>query len=321
LTHFTKSAYDGGRLSLAKTSIIVKKKVFIPLIIVLLLLIAVPVGVYLAQHNQDIQQHASTDASLVATVDNTPVTEQDVKAATREQYNDKAITQQTLQDTLDNVVEDKLIALEAKKRGITVSDQEVTQRASQLGGSASGQMSIISQARSDLLKEKVSQAVTKTREVQSVGFWLPPDNYGAPLTDQERATIASQKAQKTTVLSEIKTKLDANEDPLTVAQEIQKKYPLFASIIAVNGYVVDKTPDTSVMTTPKLYTYSDDFKTNTYLSQIFAMSNGQVQIVLTDANAGGVVVKVTNSSDGQYASFDDWLAKNKASRTKIVKQP
>lgn len=74
------------------------------------------VGVFLSQQNQDIQQHASTDTSLVATVDNAPVTEQEIKTATREQYNDKAINQETLSDTLDTVIENKLIASEAKKK-------------------------------------------------------------------------------------------------------------------------------------------------------------------------------------------------------------
>ena len=279
------------------------------------------VGVFLSQQNQDIQQHASTDTSLVATVDNAPVTEQEIKTATREQYNDKAINQETLSDTLDTVIENKLIASEAKKKGISVSEQEVAERAKVLGGTASGQASIKNQARAEILKEKVSQVVTKTRQVESVGFWLPPANYGAPLTAAEAQTVASQKAQKTAVLTEIKQKFDANKDPLAIAQEMQKKYPLFAPIIAVNGYVVSKTPDTTLMTQPKLYTYQDDFKTNTYLSQIFTMNDGEVNTVLTDANAGGVVVKIINSSNGQYASFEDWLDKNKSSRTRIVKQP
>jgi hypothetical protein len=308
-----------GRLP--KTVIVVNKKLIISLLIVLLLVIGIFIAVFLSQQNQDIQQHASTDASLVATVDNAPVTEQDVTTATREQYNDKAINKETLSDTLDTVLENKLIASEAKKKGITVSDQEVAERAKTLGGSASGQASIRNQARAEILKEKVSQVVTKTRQVESVGFWLPPANYGAPLTASEAQTVASQKAQKTAVLTEIKQKFDANEDPLAIAQEIQKKYPLFTPIIAVNGYVVSKTPDTTVMTQPKLYTYQDAFKTNTFLSQIFTMNNGEVNIVLTDANAGGVVVKIIDSSDGSYATFDDWLAKNKSSRTKILKQP
>lgn len=308
-------------MSSRKAACTVNKKLIFSLLVVLLLVIGVFLAVFLSQQNQDIQQHASTDASLVATVDNAPVTEKDVTAATREQYNDKAINKETLSNTLDNVIEDKLIASEAKKKGIAVSDQEVAERAKSLGGTASGQASIKNQARAEILKEKVSQTVTKTRQVESVGFWLPPANYGAPLTASEAQTVASQRAQKTTVLNEIKQKFDANEEPLTIAQEIQKKYPLFAPIIAVNGYIVSKTPDTTVMTQPKLYTYQDAFKTNTFLSQIFTMNDGEVKTLLTEANAGGVVVKIINSSNGTYSSFDDWLEKSKASRTKIIKQP
>jgi hypothetical protein len=306
---------------LLQTASTVNKKLIFSLLIVLLLVIGVFLAVFLSQQNQDIQQHASTDASLVATVDNLPVTEKDVTTATREQYNDKAINQETLSDTLDNVIENKLIASEAKKKGINVSDQEVAERAKALGGNSSGQSSIQNQARAEILEEKVSQTVTKTREVESVGFWLPPVNYGGALTATEAQTIASQKAQKIVVLAEIKQKFEANEEPLTIAQDIQKKYPIFAQIIAVNGFIVSKTPDTAVMTQPKLYTYEDAFKTNTFLSQVFSMRDGEVKTILTDANAGGMVVKITNSSNGAYASFDDWLAKSKSSRTKIIKQP
>lgn len=288
---------------------------------IILLIIGIPVGVYLTQQNQDIQQHASVDASVVATVDNSPITEQDLKTKANEQYNAKAITQTTLQDTLENTLTEKLIESEAKKQHIVLTDDEVTQRAEQLGGSASAQASIVAQARTALLQEKLSKVLTKTREVESVGFWLPPDNYGAPLTATEKQTIAAQKTQKNAVLTDIQQKFNANEEALTIAEEIQKKYPLFASLIAVNGYVLEKTPDHTVLTQPKLYTYQDDFKTNTFLSQIFTMTNGQVKTVITDANAGGVVVKITNSTNGKYASFDDWLAKNKAARTKIIKQP
>jgi len=299
----------------------VNKKLIFSLLIVLLLVIGVFLAVFLSQQNQDIQQHASTDASLVATVDNLPVTENDVTAATREQYSDKAITKEALSDTLDTVIENKLIASEAKKKGITVSDEAVAERAKSLGGTSSGNASVKNQARAEILEEKVSQTVTKTREVESVGFWLPPANYNAPITAQEAQTVASQKSQKTVVLSEIKQKFDANEDPLTIAQEIQKKYPIFAPIIAVNGYVVSKTSDITVMTQPKLYTYEDAFKTNTFLSQVFSMNDGEVKTILTEANAGGMVVKITNSSNGAYSSFDDWLSKSKSSRTRIIKQP
>ena len=320
MTQFINSAYYGERLSLKGRSV-VNKKIILSLVIVLLLVVGATISVYLSQQKQDIKQHASVDTSLLATVDAMPVTEQDVTTAAREQYNDKAINKDVLSGTLETLIENKLIASEAKKKGLVVSDQEIADRATLLGGNAANQASITTQVKAEILKEKVSQAVTKTRQVESVGFWLPPSDYGAPLTASETQTIASQRAQRAVVLSEIKQRLDANAPPLSIAQEILKKYPIFTPILAVNGYVVSKTTETDVMTQPKLYTYQNAYKTNTFLSQIFEMKSGEVNTVLTDANAGGVVVKVTNSTDGQYANFDDWLTKNKASRTKIIKQP
>lgn len=288
---------------------------------VLVFAIGIFIAVYLSQKSQDIEQHASTDASLVALVDNQPITKEEIKAKALEQYSESAVNQEVLINILNNIIETKLINSEAAKRGIQASDDEVLKRAKTLGGSASAQTSIRNQAHIDLLKEKLGQALTKTRQVESVGFWLPPANYGVSLTPVEAQVIASQKSQKETVLTEIKLKFDLGEEPLEIAQEIQKKYPLFAPIIAVNGYIVAKTADTTVMTSPKLYTYQDAFKTNDFLQQIFTMNNGEVNVILTSANAGGVVVKIIDGSNGQYSSFEDWLEKSKSLRTKILKQP
>lgn len=296
------------------------KKGLLSLIVLILLALGIPIGMYLSQQQQDVRQHAAENASLVATVDDTSVTTQEVKDATNEQYNAKAITQNELNAAAEHIVEFKLLASEARKRNITISEAELSERATSLGAGASEQKSVRSQARVELLQEKLSKVLTKTRNVQSVGFWLPPDNYGGELTQQEKQTLSEQKALKDKVLAEIQQKIQGNEDPLTIAREIVTTYPLFSKIVAVNGYILDKTPDTSALSGPKLYVYESDFKSNPFLSEIFSLKAGDIKLITTDANDGGVVVKITGETNGQYASFEDWLAQNKKTRTKILKK-
>lgn len=301
------------------------KKIFLILVFVLLPAIGIVAGVFLTQQPQDIRQHAADTAATdaLATVDNQPVTLSQLRALARRQYAEGAITQDVLQQMLDTVLEQRLLVNEAKKRGITVSQDAVSDIAQSINasGSANQPASVMDQAEYTALKEAITRAVATTRDAYTVGFWLPPENYGAPLTAQQQRTITQQREIRDKVLTQIQQQLSQGKQPLQVAESISNTYPILKPVLSVNGFILEKDPPETLLTKPVLYDYQQNRANNPFFATLFTMKEGEIKQIISKENSGGFVVKVTNATTGQYNSYADWLAASKQNRTHIIHKP
>lgn len=312
-------------IGLSFSACAMSKKYILAAVVALLLLGGAVLGVYLSQQQQSLNQHAANTASVdaVATVDNQPITLSDLRTIAKRQYKESAIDSTVLQKTLDDLLTDRLLQNEAKKRGLAVSKGEVTGQAQLISASdsASFPQGVMDEAQEQALKDKITRAVATTREAYTVGFWVPPANYDVQMTAQERQTAVKQRAIRDQVLNDIEHQLTAGTEPLQVAQAIMKTYPILAPILSVNGYILEKNPPEELLTQPILYDLQQDRSKNPFFSTLFSMQTGDIKQVISPSSGGGFVIKVTAATTGQYDSFEDWLNASKKNRTHIIKKP
>jgi hypothetical protein len=324
LTELFAIAYDGHVLLYSDIVPMHKRRLLVALLVVLLLG-GVVLGVYLVQQQQSLNQHAAntTTTDAVATVDNQPITLSDLRTIAKRQYKESAIDATVLQKTLDDLLTDRLLQNEAKKRGLNVSQGEITGQAQLISASdsASFAQGVLDEAQEQALKDKITRAVATTREAYTIGFWVPPSNYDVQMTSEERQIAVKQRAIRDQVLTDIRQQLTAGDEPLQVAQAILKTYPILAPILSVNGYILEKNPPEELLTNPILYDLQTSRSKNPFFATLFAMQTGDIQKIISSSNGGGFVVKVTAATTGQYNSFQDWLNASKKNRTHIIKKP
>lgn len=302
-----------------------RQKRLLIILLVVILLAGSALGVYLTQQQQSLNQHAANTATAdtIATVDNQPITLSDLRTIAKRQYKDSAIDTAALQQTLNDVLVQRLLQNEAKKRGITVSQNEVTGQAALISASdsASFPQGVMDAAQEQTLTDKITRAVATTRDAYSIGFWVPPATYNAPMTAQEQQTAAKQRAIRDEVLNAIQQQLTAGTEPLQVAKNILQTYPILSPILSVNGYLLDKNPPEELLTQPVLYDLQPSRSKNPFFATLFSMQPGDIKQVIGPSNGGGFVLKVTAATTGQYNSFADWLKANKQNRTHVIKTP
>lgn len=301
------------------------KKYLFAGLLAIVLLAGVALGVFLTRQQQSINQHAANTATTdaVATVDNQPITLSDLRTIAKRQYKDSAIDSSVLKDTLDDLLIQRLLQNEAKKRGIVVSQSEVTGQAQLISASDSASLpqGVMDAAQEQTLKDKITRAVATTRDAYTIGFWVPPANYNAPMTAQDKQTAAKQRGIRDQVLNDIQQQLTEGTEPLQIAQTIMQTYPILSPILSVNGYLLEKNPPEELLTQPVLYDLQQSRSKNPFFATLFTMQAGDIKQVISPSNGGGFVIKVTAATTGQYNSFQDWLTANKQNRTHIIKAP
>lgn len=281
----------------------------ISILVVLILIVGVALGIYLVHQNQDIRQHAadqtttaSQDPNVVAVVGTQGITKDMVEKAALEQYAPDAITPEVKKLVLDILIERAILDQEAAKDNITVTDDEIAQ--SPLGDSPS--------TKYEILKQKLIASTLESREAYVIGYWVPPSDYSpTSLTAAEQQKIAAIRKDGALALAEAQIRMEQNEDVLTIAQDLIKKYPSLKDTLGVNGYIVARTPDTTLLTTPRIYTRDPKSQGQPFFDTLFSMNQNEVKTALADKDAGGSVIKVVQIHHSQYATYDEFLAAKK----------
>lgn len=284
---------------------ITKKKIFIFLSL-LVVIIAIPLTIYLSQQQQESRSSASAveDSAVIATINGSNITKADVRAIAQEQYEASAVDDQALRDGLDVLEERRILDIEAQGKGISPDPSEVQARMSEEGLTRT-------QAYYGVLRDSVTLVEVKSRQILSMGVWSPADSDLSSLDPADKNTAKTQTQDGLAALPGIQTKMESNEDLLTIADSVISQYPSVKDAIAINGSkLTDLTQaEKNAVTKPVIVEFGDSSMDTTTLNSLFAMEVGSVKTISkTEANSAGVVFKVLQKgNDRGLTTYDAWL--------------
>ncbi len=263
-------------------------------VLLVVAIIGIPLTVYLAQRQQEIRSQAAAvpENTVIVTINGQDFTKADIRNVANEQYESSAVDDQALKDALDVLIERTILGIEAQRLGVEAdSDYEV-------------------------LQEKITLAATKSRKVLSLGFWSPKPSDQGNLDASEKEIAGTLTSQGRAALSEIETRLKAEEDILAITNSIRTKYPSLADYIALNGYRLTDLSEAEKVLTAEPYSveFGDSNMDTTVLNGLFALNKGQVKkFQATETNDGGSVFKVIEKgNDSGPTTYSQWLSERRS---------
>lgn len=295
--------------------LLLSRKKIVALFAILTLLGALPIILYLQSQQQDIRQRAAeTDPSVMASFDGQPmITEQDVKTFADQTYQTVPTDTAEMRSSLDELIERKLLEKVIQEENIQIIDQDImSQLATDDLTDLANDPVVRANAKVNVMKRKIELLFTKTREAYTIGFWLPPTNYGVSLTPSSQELITKQRADTPNALTDILSGIQAGEEPLAVAHNVVAKYPSLTTVMAVNGYILSTTENQKVLTQPLVYSFQKDRENVTFFKILFSLSPGQIALVEDpETSLGGVVIKITGATNGAFDDYPAWLSDQK----------
>lgn len=299
---------------------LLQKKKIISIGLLLLLLLAIPLTIFITQQEQDIRQEAARPniQQGLAQVGSTVITQEELQKKVAKIYQSNTTDQKALQPLLDELIEEKLLQQASQELGISVNTSDVQAEMNEQGiASIDSDSPLKTEIDAEILREKITRKVAKTRDAFTVGFWIPPENYDVPLTPEQRALVEQQRRDAEPALLMIEERMRRGDNPLTIARETSLQYPSLQSIMAVNGYILSRTPNESLLQQSVLYEYETERANVAYFKQLFETGVNQVTVVKeTGTSDGGSVIKVVGVTEGRYNNYQEWLKEQKNARVR-----
>jgi len=295
---------------------LLQQKKVISLGVILLLLLAIPLTLYLTRQEQDIRQEAA-NPTVLAQVDGRTISKNELQDKIAKVYKNSP-SNQALQPLVDELIEEKLLQQSAKDLGIGISSTDIREEMNEQGiVTIDSDSTLKKEIDTDILREKISRKVAKTRDAFTVGFWIPPSNYDVPLTPEQKTLIEQQRRDAIPALTIIEERMRRGDNPLAIARDVIQQFPSLQSIMAVNGYIIATTQNQSLLQQPILYEYENSRANVAYFKRLFETSSNQVTVVKeTGTNDGGSVIRVVGATNGSYNNYKEWLNDQKAKRVK-----
>ncbi|HRN96253.1 MAG TPA: SurA N-terminal domain-containing protein [Candidatus Levybacteria bacterium] len=242
---------------------------------------------------------------IMAKVGDIQIYKDDVWRAARKQYAGDAIDQEVLILFLNKLIEQTILDIEAKKIGISVSEDEIS-----IASNNATSETLREQFKYQILRNKLMSEQVESVRAYMIGFWV------RSLDDPDQQPIfAQQRIDGAKALSEIEVKLKAGEKPIEAARTVYTQYESLKQIWAFNGYLLDKPNDEHVYEVPEQFTFDKDELAALDDPEVYAvlqsMPVGSVRRVMRSNGAGGVVIKLEDKTTGEFADYDTFLQTRK----------
>jgi uncharacterized protein YpmB len=210
------------------------KKKIISLVFLLVIIVSVSITVYASRQQQETRTKASTVVSedtIIATIDGENITKADLQKTAEEQYKPGTVDNNALNAALNVLVERRVLDNEVKNGNISATSDEVTKLMRDEGIDQQS-------AYFRILVDKATLRYANARKTLAIDFWVPPPEELETYAEADKAEYAKKLSDGLLALDEAKTRMEAGEDLLIIAQSLSTKYPSIAPIIAVNGYIL-----------------------------------------------------------------------------------
>lgn len=268
--------------------------------VLVFLVIAIPTFLFIIQ-----KRNQTPPDVLLATAGTQKIYKSQVETAAKQQYIPSAIDKKVLQTFLNTLIERAILDQEAKKLGITASQEEIHKNILFTTNKGGNKQALSDFVKYSILKDKIMAKETKNVQAYIIGFWIAP--FGYPQQPKNEALrVEAKKA-----FPEAGKMLEEGKPPLDVLQYIADNYPNLKIAVGMNGYNFSRTPNKEVFIQP--YTYILDKKvmeeTNSldfYITMI-AMKPGEVKVIIPTDGSGASVIKLVNISQNGFVNYSDFL--------------
>lgn len=241
---------------------------------------------------------------LLATVGDQKIYKSDVIKAAEEQY--LPLSKNVLQTKLNNIIEHKILEIESKKLSIQITEADVNTYIQKTQKPTDKDASIFfkKQVKYWLLKKAISDRQTETREVDIIGYWIPPRS-------DPRSNADPNYAQKETdgkkALDEAEIQMKNNESLFKITQSLASKYPILKDRFTINGILFNTIKNPDIVIEPIKYSYKEDLNYITYYNIIFGLKVNAVKKFISEKGSGGSVVKIISIHHGSFNNYNEWL--------------
>ncbi|MBI2594366.1 SurA N-terminal domain-containing protein [Candidatus Curtissbacteria bacterium] len=284
-----------------------------------LILIGIPLAAYLVAREQKTDKSEVgqvAEETVVAIINGQKITKADVRKVAEEQYSPSAVNDQALKDALDTLSERMILDEESKRLQISADPQEISEK-------IEAESFTQTQARYEVLKEKVTLKEVKNWQVFVIGFWVPPNDQREDLTEEELADIKKILSDGLLVLNEAGKLMSSDQEVVEIARSLISKYPKLEKVLGVNGYLLAQAQDSgdlTNLTSPKVYTYQSSNIGQPLFDTIYSMKTpGEVKKALSENDSGGNVIKlVGGNTNVRFNTYEDWLKDKKNEMVEIV---
>jgi len=237
-------------------------------------------GMYLKFNSQ--QTGYSTSDVVLVTVGNSKILLRDLNQYLAASFADPNVTTDLKKQSLEVLIERRIIDLELKEKNITLDAQ-------------ANENEYYKKA-----KELISRGSISTIQATDIGWWLPP-----PAEYPQTELNEQQRKDGELASNEIETKLKNKEDMLSVIKEVYEKYPSLQSIFSVNAKIFDPKNEEKIELI-RTYEYDKELEYFPQYKAMYTMLPGQVKKITAEDGSGNRVIKVHNVTSGEKVSFDEW---------------
>lgn len=274
-------------------------------------MLAIPVTIYTALQQKDTQTKAAdvAETEVIVAINGEQITKADIRKVAEEQNDPTAVDRDALISALERLKERKILDIAANNLGIT---PEQSRLAKYSGAGLSD-----TEAKYEALKEQIILRNVNSVEAISIGYWNPPASGLKALTSSEQADASEQLTAGSPALNSIEEAMENGDDVLEIAESVMADSPELATVLAVNGYILDGlgNEDKKYAAYPIIYEFGDSPLDVGTRDIVFALSRNEIgRASNTSDNRGGSVFKVVNKGNSNgYSSYEAWLTEQKAS--------
>lgn len=284
----------------------ISKKIVIALIFIFIIIITSTAIFFITEKSRKNTTQRIPD-TLLAKVGEEPIYKSMVERAAREQYAPSAINKKVMQQFLNTLIEQKILSMEAKKNGITMSPAE----SSQINNAPS---SYKNRVRYEIIKRKITEKLVTYRTGYTIGYWIPSK------AENKDPSVETLRLQGPKMLEEAAALLRKNIIVKDVAQYIYSKYPLVQPRLAVNGYIysANTNGNSSLFSKPQIF-YDGDKKYygKYFYDALYSMKQGEVKVAAsseTDAN----VILLISINNAKYSNYKDFISQKTKEYVKYI---
>jgi hypothetical protein len=241
---------------------------------------------------------AAANNPLLATVGSQKIYKSTVEKAASEEYDPNHLSNKVIKQYLEVVIERAILGIEADKQGITVTDADIADYKKQYPTIRN--QNII---RFNIIKQKLIAKDVNYVDAFTIGYSIPPLNADYVQTPEN----VQRRSLENSVGDEIVQKLEAQETPYDVTQQIYDQYPILQPVIGINGYIFENATDKALLQEPRRFIYNPEFAEQPLYQALFSQSPGEIKKYVWQDGSGMSVIQTITVHKSSTDSYKDWI--------------
>lgn len=222
---------------------------------------------------------------LLATVGERKIYRNDAMKIALEQYARDAVNDKVLKTALDTAIERAILDKKAVELNIYAA-----------GGT--NKLVYYQNLRDEVISKEIGSVTANT-----ISFWVPSFKDIYP----QKPEYQQMRDLQPKVFVEATNKIKNGETMYNIGKYIIETYPVFKEQLGVNGYILSKMTNVSLMQKPITYQYDVNESNKRLFDFMFSLKKGDIKSLVMPDGEGASLVQVVDKSTGDKITYDRWL--------------